>query len=83
LSTSSSPVFGRTRNSIATTKDSPPVALVEEEEADVPFECEREEGVSLWRALKRWKRDGGTGEKDLWKGLKVRVNERGEMVLCV
>jgi cell growth-regulating nucleolar protein len=45
---------------------------------------EREEGVSLWRALKRWKRDGGSGgEKELWKGLKVRVNERGEMVLCV
>jgi cell growth-regulating nucleolar protein len=44
---------------------------------------EREEGVSLWRALKRWRRDGGSGEKELWKGLKVRVNERGEMVLCV
>jgi cell growth-regulating nucleolar protein len=44
---------------------------------------EREEGVSLWRALKRWKRDGESGEKELWKGLKVRVNERGEMVLCV
>jgi cell growth-regulating nucleolar protein len=48
---------------------------------------ETEEGVSLWRALKRWRRDGGNttggGEKELWKGLKVRVNDEGEMVLCV
>jgi cell growth-regulating nucleolar protein len=49
--------------------------------------CETEEGVSLWKALKRWRRDGGSttggGEKELWKGLKVRVNEDGELVLCV
>lgn len=48
---------------------------------------ETDEGVSVWKALKRWRRDGGStlggGEKELWKGLKVRANEHGELVLCV
>lgn len=42
-------------------------------------------GQSVWGALKMW-RDGGEGEgedgeKRLWKGLRMRVNERGEVVL--
>lgn len=44
---------------------------------------ETEQGVSIHKALKRWKRDGGSGEKDLWKGLKIRANDRGELIVCV
>jgi len=44
---------------------------------------ETDEGVSVWKALKRWKNIGGSGEKDLWKGLRVRANDNGELVLCV
>jgi cell growth-regulating nucleolar protein len=44
-----------------------------------------EEGVSVWKALKRWRRDGGKegGEKELWKGIKIRMNDRGELIICV
>jgi cell growth-regulating nucleolar protein len=44
-----------------------------------------DEGVSVWRALKRWRRDGGkeSGEKELWKGIKIRMNDRGELIICV
>jgi cell growth-regulating nucleolar protein len=44
-----------------------------------------DEGVSVWRALKRWRRDGGkeSGEKELWKGIKIRMNDRGELIVCV
>jgi len=42
-------------------------------------------GQSVWGALKMWKEDGtGDGDevdKKLWKGLRMRVNERGEVVL--
>jgi cell growth-regulating nucleolar protein len=44
---------------------------------------ETDEGVSLWKALKRWRKDGGSGEKELWKRLKIRANEEGDLVLCV
>lgn len=44
-----------------------------------------DEGVSVWKALKRWRRDGGqeAGEKELWKGIKIRMNDRGELIICV
>jgi cell growth-regulating nucleolar protein len=42
-----------------------------------------DEGVSLHKALKRWRRDGGSGEKELWKMLKVRANDRGELIICI
>lgn len=47
-----------------------------------------EEGVSVWKALKRWRRDAGgsesrDGEKELWKGIKIRMNDRGELIICV
>jgi len=44
-------------------------------------------GQSVWGALKMWKEDGlgktegEEGDKRLWKGLRMRVNERGEVVL--
>lgn len=40
-------------------------------------------GQSVWGALKMWKDDAEDGgeEKRLWKGLRMRVNERGEIVL--
>ncbi|KAF2663120.1 hypothetical protein BT63DRAFT_461638 [Microthyrium microscopicum] len=44
---------------------------------------ETDEGVSVYKALKRWRRDGGSGEKELWKRLKIRANEHGDLVLCV
>jgi cell growth-regulating nucleolar protein len=46
---------------------------------------ETDQGVSVWRALKRWKKQGGSGdqEKELWKELKIRSNERGELVICI
>jgi cell growth-regulating nucleolar protein len=44
-----------------------------------------EEGVSVWKALKRWKKDGGNddGEKELWKRIKIRMNDRGELIICI
>jgi len=40
-------------------------------------------GQSVWGALKMWKDDVEEGgeEKRLWKALRMRVNERGEIVL--
>jgi len=40
-------------------------------------------GQSVWGALKMWKDDVEEEgeEKKLWKGLRMRVNERGEVVL--
>lgn len=49
-------------------------------------------GCSVNKALKRWHRDGaGTGaeyggskedeQKELWRGLRLRRNERGEVVV--
>ncbi len=51
-----------------------------------------ERGCSINKALKRWHRDGaGTGaefdgskedeQKELWRGLRLRKNERGEIVV--
>ena len=53
---------------------------------------ESEKGFSVNKCLKRWHRDGATGrrggregkedeEKELWRGLRLRRNERGEVVL--
>jgi cell growth-regulating nucleolar protein len=46
---------------------------------------ETDAGVSVWRALKRWRKQGGSDdkEKELWKELKIRSNERGELVICI
>lgn len=44
-------------------------------------------GQSVWGALKMWRDDDGAEdvgageEKKLWKGLRMRMNERGEVVL--
>lgn len=50
---------------------------------------ESEKGYSINKALKRWHRDGGVGganskhdeEKELWRGLRLKKNERGEIVV--
>lgn len=50
---------------------------------------ESEKGCSMNKALKRWHRDAGVRrteekideEKNLWKGLRLKRNERGEVVL--
>lgn len=55
---------------------------------------ESERGMSVHKALKRYHRERGGGgrammrtadkgeeEKELWKGLRLRRNERGEVVL--
>jgi cell growth-regulating nucleolar protein len=49
---------------------------------------ESEKGYSINKALKRWHRDGGSGsgpkheeEKELWKSLRLKRNERGEVVV--
>ncbi|KAL8855878.1 MAG: hypothetical protein Q9178_007498 [Gyalolechia marmorata] len=48
---------------------------------------ESENGCSINKALKRYHRERGTGlakqdeEKELWKSLRVRRNERGEVVI--
>jgi cell growth-regulating nucleolar protein len=51
-----------------------------------------EEGVSVWKALKRWRKDAPPAagkkeeegrEKELWKGIKIRMNDRGELIICV
>jgi cell growth-regulating nucleolar protein len=47
-----------------------------------------EKGYSINKALKRWHRDGGSGsgpkheeEKELWRSLRLKRNERGEVVV--
>ena len=49
-----------------------------------------EKGYSINKALKRWHRDGGWGtgsegkaeeEKELWRNLRLKRNERGEVVI--
>jgi cell growth-regulating nucleolar protein len=47
--------------------------------------AEKEEGVSFQKALQRWNRQGGSRnlEKELWKELKVRCNDNGELVICI
>ena len=49
---------------------------------------ESEKGYSINKALKRWHRDGGSGsgakheeEKELWRSLRLKRNERGEVVV--
>ena len=48
---------------------------------------ESENGCSINKALKRYHRERGTGlakqdeEKELWKSLRVRRNERGEVTI--
>lgn len=49
---------------------------------------ESEKGYSINKALKRWHRDNATGsggkydeEKELWKSLRLKRNERGEVVV--
>ena len=49
---------------------------------------ESEKGYSINKALKRWHRDGGSGngpkheeEKELWRTLRLKRNERGEVVV--
>ncbi|KAL9610344.1 MAG: hypothetical protein Q9167_004942 [Letrouitia subvulpina] len=50
---------------------------------------ESERGISMNKALKRYHRERGTGvgavrgeeEKELWKGIRVRRNSRGEVVV--
>jgi cell growth-regulating nucleolar protein len=49
---------------------------------------ESEKGYSINKALKRWHRDVGSGsgskhdeEKELWKSLRLKRNERGEVVV--
>jgi cell growth-regulating nucleolar protein len=49
---------------------------------------ESEKGYSVNKALKRWHRDAGTGsgakheeEKELWKSLRLKRNDRGEVVI--
>jgi cell growth-regulating nucleolar protein len=49
---------------------------------------ESEKGYSMNKALKRWHRDGGTGngakheeEKELWRSLRLKRNDRGEVVI--
>lgn len=49
---------------------------------------ESEKGYSINKALKRWHRDGGSGngpkhdeEKELWRSLRLKRNEKGEVVV--
>ena len=57
--------------------------------ANIPRIEESEKGYSVHKALKRWHKQSdhhGMGEKsgseeDLWRGLRLRKNERGEVVV--
>jgi cell growth-regulating nucleolar protein len=55
---------------------------------NIPRIGESEKGYSVHKALKRWHKQGdhrgserGPKEEDLWRGLRLRKNERGEVVV--